>query len=49
LRILDEVYAQTDIDRDRLKILGAKNIEVIGNIKLLISPSLQESHLNPKK
>lgn len=31
---IDEVYAQTEQDKVRLKTLGAKNIKVIGNIKL---------------
>jgi len=31
---IDEVYAQSEIDKDRLERLGAKNIRVIGNIKL---------------
>ncbi len=31
---IDEVYAQSEIDRERLEKLGAKNIRVIGNIKL---------------
>ncbi len=31
---IDEVYAQTNIDKSRLESLGAKNIKVIGNIKL---------------
>ena len=31
---IDEVYAQSQIDKERLAFLGAKNITVIGNIKL---------------
>ena len=31
---IDEVYAQSTIDKERLELLGAKNIKVIGNIKL---------------
>ncbi|NPA61256.1 MAG: 3-deoxy-D-manno-octulosonic acid transferase [Epsilonproteobacteria bacterium] len=46
---IDEVYAQTDIDRDRLKILGAKNIEVIGNIKLFDIPKPTRELSKPKK
>jgi 3-deoxy-D-manno-octulosonic-acid transferase len=30
---IDKVFAQTDIDRDRLLELGAKSVEVVGNIK----------------
>lgn len=31
---IDEVYAQSKIDKERLELLGAKNVHVIGNIKL---------------
>lgn len=31
---IDFVYAQSSIDKERLEILGAKNIKVVGNIKL---------------
>jgi 3-deoxy-D-manno-octulosonic-acid transferase len=31
---IDEVYAQTVLDKERLESLGAKNVQVIGNIKL---------------
>jgi len=31
---IDEVYAQTEKDKERLELLGAKNILVTGNIKL---------------
>ena len=31
---IDEVYAQSQIDKERLELLGAKNVQVIGNIKL---------------
>ncbi|WP_289413994.1 lipid IV(A) 3-deoxy-D-manno-octulosonic acid transferase [Sulfurovum zhangzhouensis] len=33
-RSIDEVYAQTQKDKERLELLGAKNVAVIGNIKL---------------
>ncbi len=32
-KYIDEVFAQSDIDKQRLKEIGAKNIKVIGNIK----------------
>jgi len=35
---IDEVYAQSEIDKERLELLGAKNIKVIGNIKLAYIP-----------
>ena len=31
---IDEVYAQTEVDKERLEFLGAKNVLVTGNIKL---------------
>lgn len=31
---IDEVYAQGQVDKERLEMLGAKNVQVIGNIKL---------------
>ncbi|NCB11214.1 MAG: 3-deoxy-D-manno-octulosonic acid transferase [Erysipelotrichia bacterium] len=35
---IDKVFAQSQIDKQRLEELGAKNIEVIGNIKLAQLP-----------
>jgi 3-deoxy-D-manno-octulosonic-acid transferase len=35
---IDKVFAQSQIDKNRLEELGAKNIEVIGNIKLATLP-----------
>jgi 3-deoxy-D-manno-octulosonic-acid transferase len=35
---IDKIFAQSDIDKQRLEFLGAKNIEVIGNIKLASLP-----------
>ena len=35
---IDHVYAQSEEDKKRLKALGAKNVEVSGNIKLLVRP-----------
>lgn len=36
---IDEVYAQTETDKERLEQLGAKNVRVTGNIKLSKLPS----------
>jgi 3-deoxy-D-manno-octulosonic-acid transferase len=36
---IDEVYAQTPLDKERLELLGAKNVLVTGNIKLSKLPS----------
>ena len=37
---IDKVFAQTDTDKKRLIELGAKNVEVIGNIKLAQLPKI---------
>ena len=39
-KYIDEVYAQTSKDKERLESLGAKNVEVTGNIKLSKLPSI---------
>ncbi|HHB93897.1 MAG TPA: 3-deoxy-D-manno-octulosonic acid transferase [Campylobacterales bacterium] len=45
---IDEVYAQSDIDKERLELLGAKNIKVIGNIKLGYIPKATKQLSKPK-
>jgi len=45
---IDEVYAQTLLDKERLKSLGAKNIKVIGNIKLAQLPKITQKLEKPK-
>ncbi len=37
-KYVDKIFAQSDIDKERLESLGATNIEVIGNIKLASLP-----------
>jgi len=37
---IDKIFAQTEVDKDRLIELGAKNVEVIGNIKLAQLPQI---------
>lgn len=37
---IDKVFAQSDIDKQRLEELGAKNVETIGNIKLAQVPKV---------
>lgn len=37
---IDKIYAQSEVDKQRLESLGAKNIEVIGNIKLASIPKV---------
>ena len=44
---IDKVFAQTDIDKKRLIELGAKNIEVIGNIKLALLPKITKEYKKP--
>ncbi len=46
-KYIDEVYAQTEIDRERLASLGAKNIVVMGNIKLSSLPSVTKTLMKP--
>jgi len=45
---IDEVYAQSEIDKERLELLGAKNIKVIGNIKLAYIPKATKELSKPK-
>jgi len=45
---VDEVYAQSEIDKERLAFLGAKNIRVIGNIKLANIPKVTQKLTKPK-
>ncbi len=39
-RYIDEVYAQTETDKQRLLALGAKDVKVTGNIKLAYLPRI---------
>ena len=45
---IDIVFAQSQLDKDRLHELGAKNIEVTGNIKLWAKPELKNIFKKPK-
>lgn len=45
---IDEVYAQTTTDKTRLEALGAKSVEVIGNIKLFNIPKPTRKLSKPK-
>jgi len=40
---IDKVFAQSNEDKNRLLELGAKNVEVIGNIKLAIMPKVTKT------
>ena len=41
---IDYVFAQTAQDKKRLESLGAKNVEVVGNIKLLNKPKVTKHY-----
>ncbi len=45
---IDEVYAQSELDKERLELLGAKNVQVIGNIKLAEIPKATKELTKPK-
>lgn len=44
---IDEVYAQTKLDKERLESLGAKNVLVTGNIKLAHLPGVTKEVKKP--
>ena len=44
---IDEVYAQTVLDKERLETLGAQNVVVTGNIKLSKLPSITRTLEKP--
>jgi 3-deoxy-D-manno-octulosonic-acid transferase len=44
---IDEVYAQTNLDKERLESLGARDVRVTGNIKLSKLPSISKKLLKP--
>ena len=46
---IDEVYAQTQKDKERLEYLGAKNVLITGNIKLSKLPKPTRELLKPKE
>ncbi len=45
---IDEVYAQSQIDKERLEALGARGVRVIGNIKLAHIPKATKRLTKPK-
>ena len=50
-KLLDRVeivYAQSEVDKNRFLALGAKNIEVVGNIKLAGKISKTKSYVKPE-
>ena len=48
IKHVDLIYTQSDIDKERFESLGAKNIKVIGNIKLAQKVTASESYVKPK-
>ena len=44
---IDEVYAQTTVDKERLEALGASNVKVTGNIKLSELPATTKRYPKP--
>ena len=44
---IDKIFAQTEVDKKRLEELGGKNIEVIGNIKLVNLPKITKKLEKP--
>jgi 3-deoxy-D-manno-octulosonic-acid transferase len=45
---IDKVFAQTNIDKERLEFLGAKSVEVIGNIKVCKLSTTTKEYSKPK-
>lgn len=41
---IDKIFAQSELDKQRLESLGARNIEVIGNIKLANLPVVSKEY-----
>jgi 3-deoxy-D-manno-octulosonic-acid transferase len=46
-KFIDTTFAQSQIDKDRLQELGAKNIEVIGNIKMFQQIKIKHKYQKP--
>ncbi len=46
---IDAVFAQSGVDEERLKLLGAKNIQINGNIKTALTPKITKHYTKPKK
>ncbi len=48
-KFIDNIYAQSDLDKERLERLGAKNIVVSGNIKSAFLPNPSKIYAKPKE
>jgi len=46
---IDEVFAQSNIDKKRLEELGASCVHVNGNIKTFAKPEITKEYVKPKK
>ncbi len=46
---IDKIFAQSPKDKEYLEALGAKNVEIIGNIKLLNKPTVTKTYPKPRK
>ena len=48
-KYIDKIYAQEKKDKNRLEELGGKNIEVVGNLKLLNLPKVSKKFKKPNE
>lgn len=46
---IDLVFAQSEVDKQRLEKLGAKNIEICGNLKLSNKPNITKKYKKPQR
>lgn len=46
-KTIDHVLAQSYLDKSRLEMIGARNVEVFGNLKVLNSPKVSKSYAKP--
>jgi 3-deoxy-D-manno-octulosonic-acid transferase len=46
---IDKIFAQSELDKERLEQLGATNIQVIGNIKLNNLPKVTKKYKKPNQ
>ncbi|MBZ7956049.1 lipid IV(A) 3-deoxy-D-manno-octulosonic acid transferase [Campylobacter molothri] len=46
---IDEIFAQSDIDKIRLESLGAKNVKVLHNIKANITIKFSKNYFKPRE
>ena len=46
---IDEIFAQSLEDKQRLELLGAKNVKITGNIKASLKPNPNKNYKKPKQ